>query len=317
MHAIVSAAVGAFVQLIGVVSNLSSAMAFVADRAPTSGDFALAAIVMSSMIVGFACCAWAIVERLRRIASDGVKNLQLTHAQAEIRFREAMISACPEAIAVLGVDLAAPLSYRGGGALLQACLAGPDSATLATKLDVLMARGAAFTLTVRTSSHPAVSVRGCAIGSRAAVFLRAEDAARDSETDYRAILNALPMPVWLRNRNLALSWANGAFLAATGTATLRDALTSDATLDRSERDLARAASEGHDVVNAKRYAVIDGQRRALAMDLRRLPDASVAGTAVDVTDAAQAEARLRLSHKASAMILYCKSFRSRPSRLAQ
>ena len=303
MHAIVSAAVGAFVQLIGVVSNLSSAMAFVADRAPTSGDFALAAIVMSSMIVGFACCAWAIVERLRRIASDGVKNLQLAHAQAEIRFREAMISACPEAIAVLGVDLAAPLSYRGGGALLQACLAGPDSATLATKLDVLMARGAAFTLAVRTSSHPAVCVRGCAIGSRAAVFLRAEDTARDSETDYRAILNALPMPVWLRNRNLALSWANGAFLAATGTATLRDALTSDATFDRSERDLARAASEGHDVVNAKRYAVIDGQRRALAMDLRRLSDASVAGIAVDVTEAAQAESRLRLNADATADVM--------------
>ena len=302
MHAIFSAAVSAFVQLIGWVSNLSSAMAFVADRAPAAGDFAMAAMVASSVIMAIACCAWAIVERLSRIASDHAMNLNLSRAQAEIRFREAMISACPEAIAVLGVDLTAPLSYRGGGALLQACLAGPDSAALAVRLDALMAHGTAFTLTVRTPSHPAIAVRGCAVGSRATVFLRTEDVA-DSQADYRAILNALPMSVWLRNRNLALSWANSAFLAATGFKTLRDALASDATLDRSERDLARTASEGHDVVRAKRYAVIDGQRRALAIDLRCLPDASVAGIAVDVTEAAQAEAMLRLNADATADVM--------------
>jgi len=301
MHAILSVIVSAFVQLIGGVSSLSTGLASIAGRAPVSGDFALAAIVASSMIVGIACCAWAIAERLRRAAFGNVMNLNLARAQAEIRFREAMISACPEAIAVLGVDLAAPLSYRGGGALLKACLAGPDSTMLAVRLDALMAHGTAFALKVQTTSHPAVAVRGCAVGSRATVFLRTDDVAAD--TDYRAVLDALPMPVWVRNGNLALTWVNAAFLAATGAGTLGHALASDATLDRSERDLARAASEGHDVVNAKRYAVIDGQRRALAINLRRLPDTSVAGIAVDVTEAAQVEAKLRLDADATADVM--------------
>jgi PAS domain-containing protein len=140
-----------------------------------------------------------------------------------------------------------------------------------------------------------VSVRGAAVGSRAAVFFRIDKDANEPEGDFAAVLDALPIPVWIRNRHLVLTWANRAFLAATGSATLRDALLSDAHLDRSERDLARSTTEGGDVVAVRRFAVIQGERKALSIDMRRLRDKSVASFALDQTDIAKAEAKLQLS----------------------
>ncbi|MEJ0042175.1 MAG: PAS domain-containing protein [Rhizomicrobium sp.] len=158
----------------------------------------------------------------------------LARAQSEIRFREAMIQASPEAIVIMGSDLASPLSYRGGSALLQACLSGTDSAQLAAKLEALLQGGTPFAATVRTARHPGVSVKGCVIGSRAGLFLRVEEGVTELERDLKSIIEALPVPVWIRNRKLALTWANRAFVTATGSGTLENALKTDPRLVRAE-----------------------------------------------------------------------------------
>ena len=67
-------------------------------------------------------------------------------------------------------------------------------------------------------------MRGRAVGALAAVWIEAEAQAATGERDFRAVLDALPIPVWLRDRTLALLWGNRAFLAATGAADL-DAMT--------------------------------------------------------------------------------------------
>jgi len=85
--------------------------------------------------------------------------------------------------------------------------------------------------------------------------------------------------------------------------TLRDAQLCDARLDQSERDLARAAGEGADINGVKRYVVIEGERRALHIDMKRLPDKSVAGFAVDTTELAKAEAKLQLNTDAFGAVL--------------
>ena len=295
MHSMFEFAMGAFLQVLTWVVQLASMLAAIADRPMNHGDYALAAVVASSILLGLLCCVWAVAERVRGAVRRDAMRTALARAQSDIRFREAMISACPEAIAVIGGDLGAPLSYRGGAALLQACLDGPDAATLAAKLETLLATGAAFTLALRTASFPVVTVRGSAVGSRAAVFFRVDKDAAEPEADFCSAMDALPIPVWIRNKHTVLTWANRAFLAATGSPTLRDALLTDASLDSSERDLARAASDGADIVSARRYIVIGGQRRALTIDMRRLPDKSVAGFATDVTDLAKAEAKLQLN----------------------
>jgi PAS domain-containing protein len=303
MHSMFEFLMGAYLQVLTWVVQLASALAVIANRPVNHGDYALAAVIAASILLGLLCCIWAVAERVRGATRRGAMRAALARAQADIRFRETMIAACPEAIAVIGGDLGKPLSYRGGAALLQACLDGPDAATLAAKLESLITAGAAFTLSLRTASCPVVAVRGCSVGSRAAVFFRVDKDAPEPEADFCATMDALPIPVWIRNKHMVLTWANRAFLAATASSTLRDALLKDASLDQSERDLARAASDGADKVSTKRYVVINGQRRALTIDMRRLPDKSVAGFATDVTDITKAEAKLQLSADAFSSVL--------------
>lgn len=303
MHKVFEYLMGVYLFVLSSVSELATGLATLTNHEVGQSEYTLAAIVASSIILGIICAVWAIITHIRSSGFRQSMRAALSRAQADIRFREAMITACPEAIAILGSDIGAPLSYRGGAGLLQACLDGPDAAVLAAKLETLLASGTAFTLSLRTASLPQVTVRGCAVGSRAAVFFRVDKTSAEPEADFCAALEALPQPAWIRNKHLVLTWANRAFLAATGSATLRDAQLSNAGLDSSERDLARAASEGADIVGARRYAVIEGERRALSIDIRRLPDKSVAGFAVDTTELARSQAKLQLSADAFGAVL--------------
>ena len=300
MHAFLYAIVVSLHHIGLGTTQLTSTLASTANRGPAPSDYTMTAIVITSCIVALGCCAWAVIERLRAVANREAARKALENAQCQIRFREAMISACPEAIAVLGDDMSAPLSYRGGSALLEACLHGPNAVPLAIKTTALIERGIAFALTVRTAGHPVITVRGQPIGSRAVVFFRIEEGMLDSDPNFRAALDSLPFAAWIRGRDLALQWANLAFLAATGTRSLDQALATDTALDRSELDLARSAIEGNETFDARRYAVIGGKRRALELSVQRLAGSGVIGTAVDVTSAALAEAQLVLNADADA-----------------
>ena len=303
MHAVFDMLFNAYLHLIDWTSALADLMAGFGHRATQPGELAMASIVIASLLIGLFACIWAFVERARTATTRYVMGGNLARAQSEIRFREAMIQASPEAIVIMGSDLPSPLSYRGGSALLQACLSGADSTRLAAKLDALIEGGTPFATTVRTTRHPGVSVKGCVIGSRAALFLRVEESVTELERDLKSVLEAMPVPVWIRNRKLALTWANRAFVTATASGTLENALKIDPRLVRAERDLASAVLEGNDVLNERRYTVIEGRRRALSVDLFRLPSAGVAGVALDVTESAQAEAQLKLSTDAYADML--------------
>jgi PAS domain-containing protein len=303
MHAVFEFTTGVFFHVLALIEQLTTALASVANRSLSHDEFIVAAIVASAVSVCLICFFWAMSERTRRLSQRDEVRAASDRAQADILLREAMISACPESIAVLDGARETSLSYRGGAVLLRACLAGPDSAMLAAKLEALVATGAAFELRLRTASLPAVTARGCPVGTRAAVFFRVEKDVRETEADFCAALDALPTPVWIRNRHLALTWANRAFLSLTGASTMRDAQVTDTGLDRSEYDLARAASEGAEIVSTRRYAVIDGRRRTLEIDMRRLPDGGVAGFAADVTELATAEAKLHLHADAFGNVL--------------
>ncbi len=61
--------------------------------------------------------------------------------------------------------------------------------------------------------------------------------------------------------------------------------------------------EGAESVEAVRYALVEGTRRVFSMKYVCLPDSTVAATAIDVTEKAQAEGRLRLNMEAAADML--------------
>ncbi len=277
--------------LTGLALGLLPEAAFAANGVlPSDGTLSL--IVIAGGALALAGGLWALAEQgVSRRLKQALK-LAAARARAAVTSREALLATGRESIAAWGRDGEA-LSFGGGGELLQACLEGPDALALSLALDQLSENGIAFTLDTRMPDGVTVAVRGRAAGGYAAVYLEASQRASVTEPDFRAVLDALPHPVWVRDNHLALRWANRAFVAASGAASLERAFESDIALDRSERDLASAARTENEPVEAKRYAVVGGQRRALALTLAPLKDGNVAGTAIDVTATAEAEARLQ------------------------
>lgn len=262
-------------------------------------------VVMSALACGGVALAvaaglWALAEqrnarRLRRaLRANGARN------KAAMGEREALLGAGREALVVWGRDGSGPFSYNGGDEMLQACLKGADALALSSALDGLSDRGVPFSLNVHDGHGRLLVARGRAVGGMAAVWLdepqiqtQTQTPVVESGADYKAILDALPIPVWLRDKGLALTWGNHAFLQGAGARDLETARRDQLALDKAERDLAAQARSQNAPQESKRFSVVNGQRRALSFTEIPLGDAGIIGTAVDVTDTAAAEARLQ------------------------
>ena len=255
------------------------------------------AVVLSALAAGGV--ALAIAAGLWALAEQGIsrrlrRSLRLTGARtkAAVGERDALLGAGREPLVVWDRDGAGPYSYGGGEEQLQSCLKGPDAVALSSAIDGLSGRGAAFQIPVSDAQGRKLIARGRAVGGMVAVWLE-EPTVSAEAADYKAILDALPTPVWLRDKGLALTWGNHAFLAGAGAADLETLRLSQAALDKNERELAAGARCKNSIVETKRFTVMNGQRRALSFTEIPLGDAGVIGTAVDVTDLASAEARLQ------------------------
>jgi signal transduction histidine kinase len=266
----------------------------VASQAFQSGHIiVLSGLACGGVALAIAAGLWALAEqrsarRLRRaLRQAGTKT------KAALGERDALLNAGREALLVWGRDGSGPFSYSGGDEQLQSCLKGADALALSAALDGLSDRGAPFQLRVHDSHGRLYVARGRAVGSMAAVWLEEQVAASEQGADYKAILDALPVPVWLRDKALSLSWGNHAFLRGAGAKDLEAARREQVALDKSERDLAASARTENAMQQARRFSVVGGHRRALAFTEIPLGDAGVIGTATDVTEVAAAEARLQ------------------------
>ncbi len=107
-----------------------------------------------------------------------------------------------------------------------------------------------------------------------------------------AILDTAPMPVWLRDDDGALLWANRAWLAAVGQKDLDVAIAAGACLVPPEKmELAsESADPPHKVWRGD--TVIDGQKRILAIHEQPLEEGTVCCWAVDRTGENQLRAQL-------------------------
>lgn len=132
-----------------------------------------------------------------------------------------------------------------------------------------------------TDQHQAIAARDRDIGG-----LKARAAA------FEETLNALDMPVWMRDRELRLCWVNDAYARAVEATGGNDAVESgteliaNALTGTGREDAARALADGKPV-QSHHYVVIDGQRRALQvkdMPCADIDGAIVIGYARDVTE---------------------------------
>jgi signal transduction histidine kinase len=247
-------------------------------------------IALGSLALALGAALWAlalartILRLRRRLRAAGAA------ARASVGARDALLTAGRDPLIAWGAEAAPPQSYGAAEAVVESCLAGADAIALAEALDALAERGAPFLLDARDEQGNAVKLRGRAVGAMAAIWV--ENGGSVEQTDFRAILDAISLPVWLRDRTRALKWGNRAFVAAAGQPDLETAIATQAAIEKSDRDLASAARSAGHALESKRYAVVGGQRRALAFN--HIPVANgVVGTAIDVTELSNTEARLQ------------------------
>lgn len=288
--------------LLWLAHALTPALADAGHRPPANTDFTVAAFAVSTVLIGLVCSYWAawMHARLGNFKLD--VRREKAGAEAALRLRDCVLAHSRQSIVILGADLASPISYGEGAALLEAGLAGRDASILASALSALFKDGTPFEFSVRSARGTRILIQALPVLGYAAVFLK-ETSASDAEVDYRAALDALPIPVWVRGPDLRLRWGNCAFLAMAGATSSQQAVNTNAMLDRAELDLASAARDGAEVVNAQRYMTAKGERRALTMNLSRLPNSSIAASAIDVTDTVRSEARMQIAADATADML--------------
>jgi signal transduction histidine kinase len=254
-------------------------------------DIVLAAVTTGAVALAIAAGLWALAEqktsgRLRR-------GLRIAGARtrAAVGERDALLSAGKESLIVWGRDGSGPYSYGGAEAALDSCLAGTDATELSAALDALSEKATSFSLAAHDRNGHVIQLRGRAVGGMAAVWLEPEREAKSAAFDYRAVLDALPIPVWLRDKTLSLVWGNRAFADMTGAG--EQAVSIQASLDKTERDLAGAARASGGQQEAKRFVIVGGQRHALSFAHAPLESGAIVGSAIDVTDVVQADAKLQ------------------------
>ena len=193
-------------------------------------------------------------------------------------------------------------SYSG----FLADLVPADSARLSTAVDDLREAGTAFTATVSASDGAGYRVNGCPTASGETVLWLAdvsEERAADQRVRgaeaaaaaLRQAFNAIPLPVWRRDRGLRLIDCNNTYAGALDS--LRETVLSESRelAPESGREKARAlarAAAGGTIKSERRHIVIGGSRRLL--EVCELPDGAggTIGFAVDRTDLESAEGEL-------------------------
>jgi signal transduction histidine kinase len=189
----------------------------------------------------------------------------------------------------------APLRVLAFGSWLE-----PDKAqAMERAVEALRADGEAFTMQLMTLGGHAIEADGRVIGGRAVLRLRdvsgikrelAELAARHEKfagemESLRALLDALPSPVWARDLAGALVFANPAFARAVEAKDPADAIARGIEmLGRTPRDEASRSRAASHAFAARLPAIVAGNRRTL--DVLDVPTRrGSAGIGIDATEA--------------------------------
>ncbi|MFL5258982.1 MAG: ATP-binding protein [Hyphomicrobiales bacterium] len=192
----------------------------------------------------------------------------------------------------------------------------PESAgALEDALAHLRDQGAAFNIGIRTLPGELLEADGRAAGGLATLRFRPLAGERRSATELSydarrlgkqvarlsAILDAAPMPIWLRVASGEVVWVNAAYIRAVEATDIQSVISSGTELFNRTR-IEPAAPEAPRGLIGRSHAVINGAKCALDLYEVRLAD-GVAGFAVDATrlEATQKELKRHIQAHASTL----------------
>jgi signal transduction histidine kinase len=178
------------------------------------------------------------------------------------------------------------------------CLVPADASTLEGALARLKERGEAFHLTVRTNAQQFIEAEGRTLSGRALLRLRDVTGdrvellrcreelgtVRGELKNLHGLLDSIAQPVWLRDGEGRVAWANQAYLAALDAKDL-DTVRSRSLelLDRATREEAERLRRQNLPFHTRVTAIVFGSRHVLDISESPAPDGS-AGIAIDVSE---------------------------------
>jgi len=192
-------------------------------------------------------------------------------------------------------------------------LAPGDAAQLEAAREALHRDGTRFSLTVSMRGGGAFSIEGRRTATGETVLWLLDDGAAvlarracDEATSLRELVDAIPVPIWRRDRDRALVDCNRAYVSALDTTrefALAEGRELMPTTSRDQPTGRTGMATTADRREARRHVVIGGSRRLL--DLIELPssDGGTIGFALDRTDLETAETELRRHVGAHAEVL--------------
>jgi signal transduction histidine kinase len=174
-------------------------------------------------------------------------------------------------------------------------------------VDALREKGEGFMLNLATSAGRAVEAMGRAIGGQAIVRIRELSGVRrelaESNTRYKTLLEetellrdfagAAPWPIWAKDSQGILRYANAAYAKATEARSVADAIHRKLELLESDQsaDMSRALNDNA-AYSARLPVVLSGERRTYDVQAMKFPSGSAA-IAVDASEVAQMKAALQ------------------------
>lgn len=188
----------------------------------------------------------------------------------------------------------------------EAWLGERSAGELRARVEALLDAGEGFRLGVETNSGARLNAMGCVSGGDAIVKLVLGSASRDGAghgpDDERqttldldismALFNALPMPVWFRDRDGRLSWVNQAYASAV------DATDSAGVCEQQleflssrQGNLVQESLDKGETYSGRVHAIVSGARRAFDVVVQPVGPVS-AGIAIDVAALETAKSEL-------------------------
>lgn len=284
-----------------------------------SGPVALLSALIG--VIGFA--VWSVIAMMRARQQSEAENIDLRRQVADLKAAadraEALINGedqrlvvwtSPEAAPFIAGTMAAEAGAPGdrAGFLAFGKWLQPESAgRLDRGINRLRESGETFDLTLATTLGRLIEASGRTAGGFALVRFRDLSGDRLARAEIeaqhqllvaevgamRAMLSALPSPIWLRDSNQRLAWVNAAFAAAVEGGDEAEAV--ECGMELLDSAARRAIADSHhtsDVFLRRLPAIVAGDRRVF--DVADIASASgSAGIATDVTAIEQAEAALR------------------------
>lgn len=274
--------------------------------------------------------AWAVLGRYASIQVEEETAARAAELEARLNEAEALIAAEPHLLYIWTGAEADP--YRVGGSLpdvkgvpqdtetqirFAKWLEVASSETLSQGLATLRKDGTPFNFVVRTIDGALLEADGRTAGSLATLRLRGLTGERlemsqlvqtHRTLEHHAamltgILNQAPMPVWIRNNERQISWANRAYLAAVEADSLDDVIEHARELiEPAQRSSAQEQLTKKSVIRQRTHAVMAGARKSVDVIDVAFKDCS-AGFAIDMTDLETAQNELRRHIQAHASTL--------------